>query len=174
MNFPVIVSFLNDQWDKTFLRVTLGYGPVIEVRCLQGIQQSRCLPSLTWKRKQIQFPKCWTLDVGHWTLDKVQKSSNSECCTPSSESFRFYISSMSLRLHQLAWYIYIHIYIYIYIKSHGDRLMYLSNIIGITLTVWEPILLKLLTTEINVLRQWDGFRCQNVYVPSFMQIFKGV
>jgi hypothetical protein len=45
-------------------------------------------PPPTWGRKQFQFPKCCALySLQYQTMDKVQKPSNSECCTPLSEHF---------------------------------------------------------------------------------------
>jgi hypothetical protein len=41
-----------------------------------------------WRRKQIQFPKrCDLHFLENWTMDKVQKPSNSEYCAISSEPF---------------------------------------------------------------------------------------
>jgi hypothetical protein len=34
-------------------------------------------------------------NINHWTMDKVQKPSNSECYTPSSEPFRFGVNSVN-------------------------------------------------------------------------------
>jgi hypothetical protein len=52
-------------------------------------------PTFTWGRKQIQYPKrCFLLYLEFLTMDKDQKPSNSECYTPSSERFRFYITDM--------------------------------------------------------------------------------
>jgi hypothetical protein len=58
---------------------------------LGPLESSRRLPSLTWGRKQVQFPKrCvfWYLEFR--TMDKVHKPSNSECYTASSEFFGLY------------------------------------------------------------------------------------
>jgi hypothetical protein len=52
---------------------------------------SRCLPSFTLGRKQIQFPKyCVFLYFEFRTMDKAHNPSDSECYTPSSEPFRLY------------------------------------------------------------------------------------
>jgi hypothetical protein len=49
-------------------------------------------PPLIWGQKQIQFPKhCVFLYLELWTMDKVQTLSDSDCYTPSSESFRFFL-----------------------------------------------------------------------------------
>lgn len=43
-----------------------------------------------WGQKQIQFPKCCLIlcSFEYQMMDKVQKSSNPECYTPSSETFK--------------------------------------------------------------------------------------
>jgi hypothetical protein len=47
---------------------------------------------LTWKRKQIQFPKrCVFYFLEYRTMDEVRKPSYSEYYTPSSEHFRIYL-----------------------------------------------------------------------------------
>jgi hypothetical protein len=46
---------------------------------------------LTWRRKQIQFPKRRVFcSLEYRTMDKVQKPSNSVCHPPLSEPFRIY------------------------------------------------------------------------------------
>jgi hypothetical protein len=46
----------------------------------------------TWGWHQIQFPKRSVLN--NWTMDTVQKLSNSECHTPLSEPFKIYTGSV--------------------------------------------------------------------------------
>jgi hypothetical protein len=42
-------------------------------------------------------------NLNHWTMDQVQKPSNSWCCTPSSESFRFYLNWAVYILQGVLW-----------------------------------------------------------------------
>jgi hypothetical protein len=62
-------------------------------RSFLGTQQSKYLPLLIRRRKQIQFAKryvFWYLEFR--TMDRVQKASNSEYYTPLSDIFKFYIA----------------------------------------------------------------------------------
>jgi hypothetical protein len=46
-------------------------------------------------RKQTQFPKRWVLYISEYQrMDKVQKSNNSECYTPSAAPFKIYLSDL--------------------------------------------------------------------------------
>jgi hypothetical protein len=64
------------QW----LRLAVSNGPIRE-----GISP------FTWGQKQIQLPKRCILQFFEYrTMGKVQKPSNSECYTPSSEPFKIY------------------------------------------------------------------------------------
>jgi hypothetical protein len=57
----------------------------------QRAQQSWCLPPLTWRRKQIQFPQRRVFFLFRLrTMGKVKKRIGSECHTPSSEPFWIY------------------------------------------------------------------------------------
>jgi hypothetical protein len=54
-----------------------------------------CATNLANKTKWMSTtPKKWKTIYGDWTMEKVQKPSNSECDTPSSEPFRIYKNTM--------------------------------------------------------------------------------
>jgi hypothetical protein len=58
------------------------------VHCKEFIILEDTMPSP--ENGNIQFPKRRAfLYLEFWTVVKVQKPSNSECCTPPSEPFRF-------------------------------------------------------------------------------------
>jgi hypothetical protein len=59
---------------------------------------------LTWGRKQIQFPKCRVFYfLEYRTMEKVQKPSNSECYTPSSESLESIFIRCINKINPLRW-----------------------------------------------------------------------
>jgi hypothetical protein len=78
--------------------------PVIEVSSLNGPNRVGVFP-LTWGRKQTQIPKpcvlLWFLE--YRTMDKVQKPSNPECYTPSSEPFRIYVQVRNKHTGTQVW-----------------------------------------------------------------------
>jgi hypothetical protein len=61
---------------------------------------------------------------------------------------------MPLRWPQMAWHL--------YTKFHDDRFRHSSNIKGITLTFWEPIVLVLPMRGIYDVRRWNGLRRHDI------------
>jgi hypothetical protein len=65
-----------------------------QIQFPKGTQQSRCLPTRLRMETSSFQNVLFSSFLEYWTMDKVQKPSNSECYTRSSEPFRIYQSTV--------------------------------------------------------------------------------
>jgi hypothetical protein len=92
--FPLSISgfpdFIDCQSLGQWLRLALSKGPNWGVST-----------PFTWGQKQTYFPKRFLWYLEFRLINKIQKPSNSECCTPSSEPFWFYIFPQLYKCNEL-------------------------------------------------------------------------
>jgi hypothetical protein len=82
----------------------LSSGEGWETPTLFGPLERANLNHLTRSQKQMCFQNIvFFLVLEYWTMDNVQKLSNPECYTPSSEPFRIYFIISSLTISKIVY-----------------------------------------------------------------------
>jgi hypothetical protein len=68
---------------------------MVDLSSFYGTQQSRCFPTLSHEEGNRSFPKRYVLYIPEYQgMDKVQKTNNSECYTPSAAPPKIYLSDL--------------------------------------------------------------------------------
>jgi hypothetical protein len=89
-----LISYMLDVCRWQVLRGITSHWTWLRLALSKGPNWVGVFPPHTWGEKQIQFPKRRVfLSLEYRTMEKVQKPSNCDCDTPSSEPYRIYFYS---------------------------------------------------------------------------------